>query len=98
MNMDGYFAKLFDTKIGQILVTLDNGEEGPEVKFQFKPKGFGVCSFSMKFDAAHDDAWDRAEFAFERVDEKRATDFVFDACSSCGFTEAAVMLSGGLKA
>lgn len=97
MNMDGYFAKLFDTKIGQILVTLDEGKEGPEIKFQFKPQGFGVCSFSLNFNDA-DDAWDRAEFAFDRTDEKKATDFVFDACSSCGFTEAAVMLSGWLEA
>jgi hypothetical protein len=44
------FAKLFETEeFGQILVVMDAGDEGPEVRFTFRPevKGFGLCSVAI---------------------------------------------------
>lgn len=40
-----YFAKLFEFEdLGQVLVMLDRGDDGPEVRLYFKPNGLGVCS------------------------------------------------------
>ncbi|HEP9000241.1 TPA: hypothetical protein VDU89_006973, partial [Pseudomonas aeruginosa] len=40
-----YFAKLFEFEdLGQVLVMLDRGDDGPEVRLYFKPDGLGVCS------------------------------------------------------
>ncbi len=39
------FAKLFEFEgLGQVLVMLDRGDDGPEVRLYFKPDGLGVCS------------------------------------------------------
>ncbi|WP_426427357.1 hypothetical protein [Pseudomonas palmensis] len=44
------FAKLFEfTDIGQVLVKLDDGDDGPEVRTYFVPDGLGVCSIAMTF-------------------------------------------------
>ena len=54
--MSDKFAKLFDTKYGQILVLrqgaeVDDGEEnlGDEVRVFMQPDGLGVCSIAAKF-------------------------------------------------
>ena len=62
------FAKLYETKLGQILVKLDAGDETEaEVRFYTEPEGLGVCSLALGFND-----WDKAEEAFKNVDEARA--------------------------
>lgn len=63
------FAKLFDTDIGQILVKIDDGDSGPEVRYFFEPEGLGVCSFVVYFS---DDGWDEADKLFDSVDNDHA--------------------------
>jgi hypothetical protein len=68
------FAKLYETEeTGQVLVKLAEGDEGPEVRYYFEPKGLGVCSFAFQFkDDEKGSAWDKADAAFERADEEQA--------------------------
>lgn len=67
------FAKLFradDT--GQVLVVLDEGDEGPEIRISFKPRGLGVCSVKLGFKDS-DSGWDRAESVFrDKINEEFA--------------------------
>lgn len=66
------FAKLFradDT--GQVLVVLDEGDEGPEIQISFKPKGLGVCCMKLKFNDS-DEGWQKAEHAFSKIDSDAA--------------------------
>jgi hypothetical protein len=70
------FAKLYGSDDDQILVKLDSGDSGPEVRFYFKPGDcFGVCSVAMIFEDS-DAGWDQAEVAFGYVDESLAIDVV----------------------
>ena len=59
------FAKLFEFEdLGQVLVKLDDGDDGPEVRTYFVPDGFGVCSIAMTFKPDYqDDKWAKAEKA-----------------------------------
>lgn len=45
------FAKLFDTKVGQVLCVLDmsGDEDGPEITFTCKPEELGLCSTKITF-------------------------------------------------
>lgn len=44
------FAKIFDTKYGQVLVKLDVDDENvPEIRFYSKPEGLGVCSVAFSY-------------------------------------------------
>ncbi len=71
------FAKLYWDGDKQILVMLDEGDEGPEVRFFFKPPGLGVCSSALIFtDDDAGNAWEKAEAAFANVDEQQATALV----------------------
>lgn len=65
------FAKLFETNIGQVLVKMDTGEAGPEVRFYYSPEGFGVCSLAVQFEES-EEGFDRQEKAFELSDEAQA--------------------------
>lgn len=67
------FAKLYETDQGQILVKLDaeDGGGAPEVRFYVTPPGLGVCSIALKFKDS-DEGWDKAEEAFDIIDEARA--------------------------
>ena len=66
------FAKLFrNEEVGQVLVMLDTGDEGPEVQFHLKPKGLGVCVIKLGFPDT-DDGWEMAEEAFSKVTEEKA--------------------------
>lgn len=65
------FAKLYGTENDQLLVTIDEGENGPEIRFHFKPEGLGVCSFAMQFEDS-DAGWDNAEAGFRDMTEERA--------------------------
>jgi hypothetical protein len=63
------FAKLFENeKLGQILVKIDCSDEDnfeAEVRVYFEPEEFGVCSTAFSFDS-----WDKAEEAFDKLDEE----------------------------
>ncbi|AWX99539.1 hypothetical protein A8139_05670 [Marinomonas primoryensis] len=73
------FAKLFNTeKHGQILVMLNSVDNGAEVKFFFKPLGFGVCEISNNF-IDTDKGWDSAHQYFDSIDEAKAVDSVLPA-------------------
>lgn len=78
------FAKLFKFEdIGQVLVKLDDGDDCPEVRFYFMPKGLGVCSVAVSFKADNEDGeWEKAEKAFAMVDEAKARDLVENALKS----------------
>lgn len=66
------FAKIFNTKDIQILVTADQSDEGnPEVRFSVKPDNQGVCSISMKFKDT-EAGWDRQESVFNEITEEQA--------------------------
>lgn len=82
--MKDKFAKLFETEKGQILVKLDDGDEGAEVRFYFMPEGLGVCSMALQFEGSDDHKWDLAESAFEKVDEELALSFVGDKMEKGG--------------
>jgi len=46
------FAKLFETKVGEVLCVLDmNGEnDAPEITFTCKPEDLGLCSTKITFE------------------------------------------------
>lgn len=70
------FAKLFradDT--GQVLVVLDEGDEGPEIAISFKPEGLGVCSVKLNFKDS-DEGWQKAEHEFSKIDSDAALGLV----------------------
>jgi len=61
------FAKIFESEIhGQLLVKIDSGDDGPEVRTFFQPKNLGVCSLAVGFKDT-DSGWDSAEELFSRV-------------------------------
>lgn len=71
------FAKIYGTDDDQVLVKLDEGDEGPEVRFYFTPAGLGVCSSALVFnDDDAGEAWDKAEAAFANFDEQKAMAYV----------------------
>lgn len=76
--MTSQFAKLFEFKdIGQVLVTMESGDESPELRVQFQPKGLGVCTIKSSFEGDDEDAqWDAVEKAFGMMDANRAYSMV----------------------
>lgn len=72
------FAKLFRFEgIGQVLVNLDEGDDGPEVRIYFRPEGLGICSTAFRFkEDENESEWDKAEKAFTLVDEEIAEGIV----------------------
>ncbi|MFJ2548567.1 hypothetical protein ACIOVF_19135 [Pseudomonas sp. NPDC087612] len=74
------FAKLFEFEdLGQVLVKLDDGDDGAEVRIYFVPKGLGVCSVAMTFKAdGQADQLGKAEKAFTLVDREKAHALVTD--------------------
>ena len=79
------FAKLYETEeFGQILVKLDE-EEGVEIRFFFTTEGLGVCSLAHNFkDSEEADAWDKADYNFNKIDEARAIEVVSAAIKGIG--------------
>ncbi|EOH9027157.1 hypothetical protein [Pseudomonas aeruginosa] len=75
------FAKLFEFEdLGQVLVMLDRGDDGPEVRLYFKPDGLGVCSVACSsFPGGEDEQWDHAEKGFATVDSEGAHKLVAEA-------------------
>lgn len=74
------FARLFEFEdLGQVLVKLDDGDDGAEVRIYFVPEGLGVCSVAMTFKAgSQEDQWSKAERAFDMVDREKAHALVTD--------------------
>ncbi len=71
------FAKLFNTKQhGQILAIIDEGDEGPKVRFLFTPPNLGVCQQAMKFNQEDETGWDKAQTFFDSLDEEKAIEFI----------------------
>ena len=71
------FAKLYDTEVGQILVKIDDGDDGAEVRFYFEPEKLGVCSIAITW--GQDDKetqWKKADAAFEKITKDVATKLV----------------------
>lgn len=64
------FAKLYDTKYGQVLVKRDGSpsDEKPEVRFYAEPAGLGVCSMALVYED-DDDGNKQADDVFAKVDK-----------------------------
>ena len=79
------FAKLYETAgHGQILVKMDSGDEGPEIRFFFQPENLGVCSVAIGYED-DDEGWDKAEDAFSNiVDETFSVDLVASTKKNAG--------------
>ncbi|WP_426747237.1 hypothetical protein [Pseudomonas aeruginosa] len=75
------FAKLFEFEdLGQVLVMLDRGDDGPEVRLYFKPDGLGVCSVACSnFPGGEDEQWDHAEKGFTTVNSQGVHEIVDEA-------------------
>lgn len=68
------FAKLYEPVEGQqILVKLEAGDDGPEVRFYYEPEGFGVCSHAIGW-ADTDEGWAEAEKTFSEITEETAVE------------------------
>lgn len=65
------FAKIFKSKYGQVLVVLDEGENGPEIEFSVKCPGYGICTLALKFQDSVE-GWVKAENALISIDEAQA--------------------------
>lgn len=85
------FAKLFDTKLGQILVKKDTNEDcNPEVRFYFEPENLGVCSIAASSKDDSEESWDQIDDLFDRIDEERAIETVqgvINSMTDSGLTE-----------
>ena len=82
------FAKLYETKYGQILVKLDNDNDDsvPEIRFYFKPPELGICTIAVLYkDTAED--WDKANKILEQITEEDATRHVGKALDAIEETD-----------
>ncbi len=72
------FAKLFEfPDLGQVLVKIDTGEDGVEVRLYFMPKNLGVCSVALsRFPGDEDEQWDHAQARFDGIDQESAHEIV----------------------
>lgn len=69
------FAKFFGNDEDHVVVMLDSGDEGPEVRLFFEPMGMGVCSFAAKFSDT-DEGWDSAEKMLAEMTEEKARQMI----------------------
>lgn len=80
------FAKLWGED-DQVLVKIDEGDQGPELAIYFNPTNLGICNFSLKFtDKDKDKAWEKCEKAFEQMDEQTARSLVARAIADLGLS------------
>lgn len=71
------FAKLYNTEVGQILVKVDEGDQGAEVRIFFEPEGLGVCSVSYNWPELEEkEQWDNADSVFERMNEDKCLELL----------------------
>lgn len=73
------FAKLFGIDDDQVLVVIQEGDEGPVIQISCVPPGLGVCTTTLGYPYAAypkknaiEQAWDTAESAFAKMDEAGA--------------------------
>ena len=68
------FAKIYETEIGQILITKDTHAEScnPEVRTYFEPEGLGVCSISATMKDDSEDSWSNVDKLFDNMTEEEA--------------------------
>ena len=65
------FAKLFEREGNQILVKMDQRENGnPEIRVFFEPEGYGVCSYAMAFIDDSDRSWGECAAVFKAMENK----------------------------
>lgn len=65
------FARLFGNDDDQILIMLDQEDDGrPTIDAFFQPSGLGICSFSTVFEAS-DDGWEKAQFMLRNLSEEQ---------------------------
>ncbi|MBL4795875.1 MAG: hypothetical protein JKY50_00520 [Oleispira sp.] len=71
------FAKLYETEVGQILVKLDEGDNGAQINIYFQPENLGVCSIDFNWrDDIEKVQWEKADKAFEMMTEKACLEMV----------------------
>ena len=72
------FAKLYESGSDQVLVLIQAGDEGPEVRVFFYPEdlGLGLCSGALQWETDNDEDWRKAERAFELMSEEKARGMV----------------------
>ena len=72
------FAKTFDIKrFEQIVVIRGQDKDGaPEIRFFFKPDGFGVCNFGIAPNDDRPDTDARLDLAFSEMTGQQATEIV----------------------
>lgn len=79
------FAKLFETKIGQVLCVLDmdGDEDGPAITFTCKPKNLGLCNTKLNF-LDTDEGEQAAQRCFNSITEKMALEALQDLLDLAG--------------
>lgn len=71
------FAKLYETKLGQILVKQDDGEDGAEIRIFFEPEGLGICSVALNWKQDDNETqWKKADSAFGKMTKDTVTALV----------------------
>lgn len=65
------FCKLFGSGKDQLVVIMQRGDDGPELRCFASPTNLGVCSVAFSY-ADTEKGWDTAEEQFMLVDEARA--------------------------
>lgn len=68
------FAKLYGEDDDQVLVVIQEGDTGPEVKISTVPEGFGICSMAAQF-SDNEQGWDKAQAAFDDIGEDEARQY-----------------------
>ena len=70
------FAKLINTKFGQVLAKLDSGDDGPEVRVFFNPgiEELGVCSVAFRFKDEDDE---KAKKLFDELTDEKLEAIAF---------------------
>lgn len=65
------FTKTLETKFGKVVIILGESEDldhDTELRYWFRPEGFGTCSFALSFNEDTDDSYDKAIKAFKKAD------------------------------
>lgn len=80
------FAKLYGPDDDQTLVLIGAGDEGPQVRFFFRPKGMGVCYVGCNYPDTNE-GWEKAEKFFVGLDEEKALAFIAEAKATAGMLQ-----------
>lgn len=82
------FAKLYETKLGQILVKKDTNEDSgnPEIRVYFEPEGFGVCHIDTAMRDDSESSWNDLDTIFDKITSKTAVKAVKAVLDSGAFS------------